>query len=317
MAMQPREKKLAAAVGVLGFVLAAWYVAGTVGSAFDIRQKQLEAAEREARQKNFQLVRGVLAKDRLEDWQRRSLPRDRELARSLYQNWLTAALDAAGLTEVQVEPGRATIVRDNYSKLPFTLRAQGSLEQVSRWLAAFYRTDYLHQVRDLGLQPLGAGGKLQLTVTIEALSLYDADLRDKLPPPGAGRLDEAAAAQMVKAITARNWFAEYVPPPPPKPAAVVRTAPPPPPPKPVFDDAKYTVLTSITFIDDKPQAWLSVRPKQKTLKLSEGDGIEVGQFHGKLIRIGAREIEVEQDGKRRVVALGKPLTDGATTNPGT
>jgi len=309
MPLQPREKKLAAVVAGLAVVLGAWYVVDGVRTAFDRRTIQLEAAQRDLRQKRLQAARAAVAVERLADHQRRSLPRDRELARSLYQNWLAATLDDAGLEQVQVDPGRPTVVRDNYAKLPYAVRAQGSLERVGRWLAMFYRAGHLHQIRDLSLQPLGGGAGLQMTATIEAASLVDADARDRLATSNVGPLDEARAAEAVKTISTRNWFAAYVPPPPPKPPAPPTSAPPPPP-KPVFDEAKFAVLTSIIFVDAKPQAWVNVRPTKQLLRLQEGDGIEVGQFRGKLVRIGAQEIEVEQDGKRRTVALGKSLAQG-------
>ncbi len=313
MSLQPREKKLAAVVAALALLLVAWYVVDALRGAFDLRAKQLEAAQRDLRQKRFQSARAVVAGERLADLQRRSLPRDRELARSLYQNWLTATLDDAGLEQVQVDPGRATVLRDNFAKLPYAVRAQGSLERVTRWLGVFYQAGHLHQVRDLSLQPVG-GGMLQLTATVEAASLVDADARDRLATSGVGPLDEARSAEAAKTIAARNWFAAYVPPPPPMPPTV---SAPPPPPKPAFDEAKFAVLTSIIFVDAKPQAWVNVRPTKQTLRLHEGDGIEVGQFRGKLVRIGTREIEVEQDGVRRTVALGKSLAQGEASPPGT
>ena len=316
MPLQPREKKLAAVVAALALLLVAWYVVDALRGAFDLRAKQLDAAQRDLRQKRFQAARAVVAGERLADLQRRSLPRDRELARSLYQNWLTATLDDAGLEQVQVDPGRATVLRDNFAKLPYAVRAQGSLERVTRWLGAFYQAGHLHQVRDLSLQPLGGGGMLQLTATVEAASLVDADARDRLAASGVGPLDEARSSEAVKTIAARNWFAAYVPPPPPKPPTPTVSTPPPPP-KPAFDEAKFAVLTSIIFVDAKPQAWVNVRPTKQTLRLHEGDGIEVGQFRGKLVRIGAREIEVEQDGVRRTVALGKSLAPEEASPPGT
>ncbi len=109
----------------------------------------------------------------------------------------------------------------------------------------------------------------------------------------------------VAAIVERNLFAAYVPPPPPpRPRETTVAAPPPPP---AFDPAKYTYLTSIIEVDSRPQAWLNVRPTKQTLRLFVGDGITVGKFSGKLVRIADKEIEIESDGKRRVVALGKSL----------
>lgn len=306
MALQPREKRLAIVVGVLGAVLLAWFGFGSIAEAFRLRQTQLDALAREVQQKQFRMAELGLTMERYAEWERRSLPRDRELARSLYQNWLVATLADAKLENVQVDPGRAVQQRDVYLKLPFTVRAQGSAAEVVRWLASFYGTDHLQQIRELSLQPIGRAGDMQLTATIEALSLPEADRADKLTTSQGARLDEARAKTAQQTIVERNLFAAYVPPPPPKPPVVVKT-PPPPPPKPKFDEAKYTFLTSVVSIDGEPQAWLTVRPTQQLLKLRAGDAIQVGQFDGKLVRIAPTAIEIEQDGKRRKVALGKSL----------
>lgn len=306
MAMQPREKRLAIVVGVLASVMLAWLGLGSVAEAFRIRRTQLDALTQEVQQKQFRMSEMALTLDKFAEWERRSLPRDRELARSLYQNWLVATLADAKLENVQVDPGRTIQLRDVYLKLPFTVRAQGSGAEVVRWLASFYGADHLQQVRELSLQPIGRAGDLQLTATIEALSLPEADRKDKLTELSGARLDDARAQAAEKAIVERNLFAPYVPPPPPKPPVVVKTTPPPPP-KPKFDEAKYTFLTSVVSIDGEPQAWLSVRPTKELLKLRTGDEIKVGQFGGKLIRIAPTEIEIEQDGKLRKVTLGKSL----------
>jgi hypothetical protein len=310
MALNAREKRLAAVVGVLGVAMLLWLVVGRVAEAFRTRQSQLDALTREVQQKQFRMAAMGLTLERYADWESRALPRDRELARSLYQNWLVKTLADAKLDNVQVDPGRPLELRDVYLKLPFTVRAQGSTTEIVGWLASFYKADHLQQLRELSLQPIGKAGDLQLTATIEALSLPEANRTDKLTELAGGRLSADSAKTATKTIVDRNLFAAYVPPPPPKPPApVVKTTP--PPPKPKFDEAKYTFLTSVVAADDALEAGLTVRPTKQLLKLRTGDDIQVGQFAGTLVRIGAKEIEVEQDGKRRVIALGKSLGETA------
>jgi len=305
MVLSQREKRLAAAVAALGGLLVVWFGVLTYHEAVGRRELARDAAMNELMEKQQALLRAARANERLAAFDAQSLPRDREMARSLYQNWLVAELNRLRLKQVTVEPGRGTQLRDVYTKLPFTVRARGSLEQVTRWLAAFYRADHLQQIRDLTLTPLADGGELQLTATIEALALGDASRRDALSAKPSERVSEQAAGDAVAAIVERNLFAAYVPPPPPpRPRETTVAAPPPPP---AFDPAKYTYLTSIIEVDSRPQAWLNVRPTKQTLRLFVGDGITVGKFSGKLVRIADKEIEIESDGKRRVVALGKSL----------
>jgi hypothetical protein len=307
MALQPREKRLAVIVAVLAVLMVGWMMFGGVRTAFENRRKTIGALELDVRKKQLQVGRAAQTVDRFKEWERRSLPRDRDIARSRYQSWLVASLDGARLGKVQVEPGRMTPVRDVFVKLPYSVRAEGTLEQTARWLADFYRADHLHAVRDLSLQPSRDGRTLQIMALVEAIVLPDTPRKDQLVETTGSRLSEADADAAVKAIVARNFFAAYVPPPPPRPPERVVEAPPPPP---KFDESKHTVLTSIIFVDAAPQAWLNVRPTQQLLKLREGDSIEVGAFKGKLVRIGEREIEIDREGKHVVVALGTALTPG-------
>jgi len=307
MALQPREKRLALIVAVLASLLGSWFVITGVGTAFETRRKQITALTLDVQKKRMQVGRAEQIVDAFKEWETRSLPRDREIARSLYQNWLVTSLDGARLGKVQVEPGRMTPVRDVFVKLPYSVRAEGSLEQVMKWLAEFYQADHLHAVRDLSLQPSRDGRTLQVAAVVEAIVLPDTARRDKLVETTGSRLTEAEADAAVKAVVGRNFFAAYVPPVPPRPQVRVAEAPPPPP---KFDESKHTVLTTIIFVDAAPEAWLSVRPTKQLLKLHEGQEIEVGAFKGKLVRIGEKEIEIDREGKRVVVALGTALTPG-------
>jgi hypothetical protein len=305
MALSGREKRLATIVGVLAGLMATWLLVAGVRTAFQSRQKQLAALRLDVQKKRLAVSRSALVVDRFAEWEKRSLPRDRDIARSSYQNWLVATLDDARLGKVQVEPGRMTPVKDVYVKLPYQVRAEGTLEQTMRWLTEFYQADHLHAVRDLSLQPARDGRTLQIAAFVEAVILPETARRDKLVETTGARLSKAEADAAVAAVTKRNFFAAYVPPPPPRQPEPVVEAPPPPP---KFDESKHTVLTSIISVDSVPEAWLNVRPTQQLLKLHEGDGIEVGAFKGKLVRIGEKEIEIDREGKRVVIALGTPLT---------
>lgn len=317
MALQPREKKLAMIVGVLGGVVLLWLGVGGIIGAFRGRQSQIDALQRDVQQKTNRQMQAAAINEQFYDWGKRSLPRDRELARTLYQSWLVAGLADAKLAGVQVEPGRSTQLaitnpsggakREVYTKIPYTVRAQGSPAAIVRWLSAFSQADHLHLIRDLSLQSQAKGSDLQLTAAVEALVLEEADRADKLATTTGARLDAVRAAAESKTILDRNLFAAYVPPIPPKPPAPPAKTPPPPP---AFDVAKYTFVTSIVSVDSEPQAWLFVRPTNQLLKLRAGDAVQIGQFNGKLVRIGAAEIEIEHDGKRRRVALGKSLDKG-------
>lgn len=307
MALQPREKKLAAIVAVLGVVVVVWLGLQSFRGAVDLRQGQIDALERDVQKKQLLMARARAESSRLAAWEVRSLPRNTVSAVSLYQSWLVGIVDRAQLTQWNIEPGRATKVPGAYMKLPFSLRARGTLAQTVAWLASFYRADHLHQLRDLSLQPTADGSGIQITANIEALAMDDATRADELSTSPGVRVDEARGKELAAAITARNVFAPYVPPPPPPPPPTAVVEAPPAPPPPAFDPSKFTFLTSIIFVQAQPQAWLYVRPTNQLLKLNVGDAVAVGGFTGKLVRIGDQEIEIESAGKRRVVGLGKSL----------
>lgn len=312
MALQPREKKLAIAVGALLALVVVWYGWSTYSDAVRLREGQISALSSEVRRKQTLINLGHVDNQRLAEWAERSLPSNPDAAASAYQSWVIEIAENAGLTQSHIAPARVTKLPGLYVKLPFSFQAKGTLAATSAWLAAFYRADHLHQLRDLSLQPSPDGSSLTLTAGIEALVMDDAPRIDTLGTASGARLNEARGAELAAAITKRNLFAPYVPPPPPPPppTTVVEAPPappPPPPPPPSFDPAKFTILTSIVFVQAEPQAWLDVRPTNQLLKLKVGDPVTVGQFKGKLVRIGDREIEVETDGKRQLVSLGKAL----------
>jgi len=307
MALQPREKKLAIVVGALSALVVVWYAWSTYAEAVALREGQITALTSEVRRKQTLIAIGRANDARLTEWAERSLPSNPDAAASAYQSWIIGIAEDAGLSQAHIAPSRITKLPGLYAKLPFSFQAKGTLAQTSAWLAAFYRADHLHQLRDLSLTPSADGSGLTLNAGIEALAMEGAPRTDTLGTAAGARLDEARGAELAAVITKRNLFAPYVPPPPPTPPPMPVVEAPPPPPPPAFDPAKFTILTSIVFVRAQPEAWLDVRPTNQLLKLKVGDEVSVGQFKGKLVRIGDREIEIEDDGKRRLVSLGKAL----------
>ena len=139
-------------------------------------------------------------------------------------------------------------------------------------------------------------------ITVEAVSLPDAELKDKLPSP-EGNLLAATLPDYRKAIVDRNIFAPYAPeaivaPPRKEPPKIVDS----------FDPSKYTYLTAIVAVDDALGAWFFVRPSGKTLVLHEGEPIEVGTVKGTISRIDQGEVEIQvAEGNRRLLHIGVQL----------
>jgi len=175
MAFKKREKTLALIVAalllvVLGrfFFTAGWGPLKTLGDRRDELRKEVD-------KKNDRVARSQKAQARLAEWNRRSLPSDPVVARSLYQNWLLGLGKEAGFQGTKVDvTGQGRQRGGVYRALCFTVQARATIEKLTDFLYKFYSADQLHQIRSLSIKPTVGSGDLDLTVVVEALSLPDA-----------------------------------------------------------------------------------------------------------------------------------------------
>jgi hypothetical protein len=301
--MQRREIILTTVVAGLIGLVAAGYGHRWYRGLFAARQSRVDALQKEIADKELKIARGQRAAAHLAQWEHRSLPANRELARSLYQSWLRAIVDRVKLTAADVTSQIVPSRRDAFDRLSFTINGRGSLEQLTRLLYEFYGANHLHQIRSLKVKPLADAKQLELQIVVEALVLPGADRQDDLNREPARQLALGDLAKYQAVIVSRNLFSQYLPPKPP----IVEDRPTPP----EFDIAKFAVITGIFEVGQRPQMWLNVRTTGKTLKLFEGDRFEVGTLSGTVIRIGSRRVELSAGGKRLLVALGESLRDAA------
>lgn len=342
MAMKKREKILVGATGALLAVFGVFHVfSGGGGSGDDSTLAELrlnrDSLRKDLDDKKNRAARLKKIAERLGDSQERSLPSDRKAARSLYQAWLREIVDSAALDDVKIESTDPKMGgRGAYWALGFTVRASGTVKQLTRLLHRFYAANHLHEIRTLGITPL-KDGRLNLVVSIEALSLPGVDrkrlatgMSDLLQQESLDvYLDQIVRRKMEDGIEGQDGeesdeprfassgglfatFVPYVPPPQPKPERV-RTpervvAKPPKPPG--FDNLKYTFLTSIVEVDGVRTAWLTVRTTGKSYYLKEGEAFEIGSVKGAIGAIGMTSIEIDIDGQRRLVAFRQSVSDG-------
>lgn len=319
MSSKQRERILMAAAGGLVLLLGAQFAFQKYTTARQFRQAQIDALRDQISERELVSARGARAADRIAEWERRSLPADLELANARYGEWLLGLVRDARLQRPNVESTRHLAVSQTvggkneviYHVLPFSVRGRGKVEDVTRLLYQIYRAKHLHQVQRLSLKPTEKEGELDINLSLEALVLPTADRLEKLAEGTSSLLAQTEIDAYLDEIGKRNMFVEYKPPPPP-PRERPRPTPTPPPPvrpsPPPFDTSKYTILTAIIEIDREPQVWLRVRTTGQLVKLREGDPIEIGQFKGRLIRVGLRDVLVENDqGRQMVVALGESL----------
>ena len=309
MAMRKRERILVFVTAALVLVFAVKFLFSTLGGATGELSEARDKLAAEVRHKKQAVREGEKAAARLAEWDKHSLPADHEMARSLYQNWLSELADQVGFQGTQVESAEGHMTKKAYYSLPFTVRGQATMEQLVQFLFKFYQAGHLQQIRHLSIKPLeNVKGQensktLKLSINIEALSLPGASRPDKLSSEPGNSLAVAALDQYSKVIVGRNLFSPFTPAGQPPPARPADSSPS------QFDPSKYAYLTAVLDVGGRPQAWLLSRTTNETLKLGEGDEFKIGLVHGKVTRIDRRAVELEIDGARYQLALGNSLRD--------
>jgi hypothetical protein len=325
--MKPRERILAICVAALVVVLGLRAALSYIDDAFTQRQNRLDALTKQISDKEFEITKGDKARSAIVKLQKRSLPTDRNVAGSLYHNWLLQIAEKAGVSNVNLTldarrgqtigarmPGRQN-ASPAYERIGFTLDGEASLKQIVGFLYEFYSASHLQRITLLDIAPARGGSNLDLKLTVEALILPGADRTDKLSSEKSDRLVLGNLAAYEKAIVGRNLFAEYTPPRPP--VAERRADPPRPQPKPpAFDQAKHATVTGIVEQGDQPQLWVLVKTTGELLKLAEGEEFSVGDLKCKVVRIGLRDAELTTGEKHFVVKLQDNLRDAAATKSG-
>jgi len=321
MALNKRERTLATVTGGLLVVAVVWFGGiALIGPLKTLRQARSNLQE-EQDQKKQQVDSATKALERLDEYRRRALPSDPEIARSLYKNWLLELTDDAGFDDTRVDPGEPRPHGDVYQLLPFTVNGLGTLDELTEFLYKFYSEGHLQKIRQLVVKPLEGSENLDLRITIEALCMPDAvrwSDDEKKDLPRADELSAEVSLWLADAdladydvIADRNLFAPYEP---PRPPVAQRPDPepprdPPPPSPPKFDPSKFAFVTGITEEDGAPLLWLTARTTNDKYKLAEGDTFEIGELQGTVVQIHQRAAEIEIDGERRFIPLGNSLHD--------
>lgn len=329
MALNKREKTLAIAVGCLALGLVAWLAlaSGPSDSTAELRRTYDKLSkENEKKQDRIDGVQRKAVK-RLADWNRRSLPSDPKVAQPLYVQWLMKVVGDVGLQGTKLTPSATNSRAGTFVAIPLSLQTRGSLDQLTQFLYKFYTAGHLHKVRSLTVKPLDDSKDFEFLISVEALSLAAADNRTELTTEPGARLELKDLAAYRQAVVRRRMeseryveglglFTPYAPPPPPprKPDPVVKVErkPDPPPPKPEpprFDASKHAYITGIVDEGGAPQVWIHARTQGETLKLRQGERLEIGTVRGTItgIDVGGRSVDIEIGGKHHSLGFGRSL----------
>jgi len=302
---QRREKILASIVGGLLVLAAGWFLllSGDSRSAAQLRT-ELGRLEADVTGKQNLLEADARDAKRLAAWQRRALPSDRVVARSLYQNWLRGLANRVRFRQLNIECKEVELRRNMFTRVSFSLKGHVGLADLTQFLYEFYTAGHLHQIRQMDIKPLENSRELDVNLTIEALSLPDADRKGQLSKEPGDGLRLAKLDDYREPIVKRDLFAPYSPPKPIRAMAAKE-------PEKQVDLAQYAFVTGFTEVDGSRQVWIQDRIAGKTWKLNEGADFQIGRFRGTVRTIApSREVIVDFDGHRRRFRDGENLRGG-------
>lgn len=291
--MNKREMMLAAGVAALGvayggnWILQSYYVA-----PLDERQARIASLREDIGKRELDLARFRKANQKLKGWQAQSLPSDTEVARSLYQAWLVELVGKAGFLSPNVDSTEPVTRKGLYSSLSFSVRGRGTLEQLTGFLYDFYHADHLHHIQNLNLTPVPRSDELDIALSIEALSLPDAQRKDQLTTRTSQRLASDGRADYAP-IHKRNVFGSGG----------------------GQDEADFAYLTAITEVNGEPQAWFTLRASGELRKLGHGGRLQVGAFEATIADIGDSDVTLLCDDERWLLGLGENLMQASTLPP--
>jgi hypothetical protein len=203
--MNQRERLLAIAVGGLLLALAVSWGFGKYRSALQARRSALAAEQNRQQQITEQLLQGEYANRYMGEYLIRSLPANPERAKSAYQQWLLATIDAHQISSATVSANSSRMIGDLYQRLEFRFNGQGRFADFIELLHAFYAKDYLHRIRSFSLSPTKDGDfKIEMSIDAIALLAAPADATPRSAPSWQVAADVTAYRDE---ILNRNMFA--------------------------------------------------------------------------------------------------------------
>lgn len=304
--MNPREKKLAIAVGLVVALWAAnqgWekYQAALKKN----RNTQIQVAQDLSTAKTASL-RGKRAQTKLRRWSEQSLPGDENLARSLYQDWLRQQLTAAGINVKSLETTTPRSRSQSYRQYSFDVAATGTLAQLTDFLYEFYQAKHLHRISQTTITSADKGNSLTISLTVDALSLPNTSREDEL---ATGTIDrfEHSLADVKREITSRNIFA--------KPQAANPQVAKVEQPK-QDNEAAQATFSGMHYGDSGWLMLVRMQNSGKVLYFQEGDEIRIGDFQAVVVQLDGdlRQAIVTSNSQRMQISFGKTLAEARPLN---
>jgi len=309
--MNSREKILSIGVGTLAVL---WI--GTMGvdrfrDARDKNYRTLENVKKELSRAREANERGRQAQSEIRKLARQSLPTDLDMAKSSYEDWLREQLVDSGLYVSELDDKSSGGGNKRFQEISFQISAQGSLSQLSDFLYHFYRAGHLHRISEANLSPNRDSEALDISLTIDALSLNACKRSDSLTDRPS-ELELPPLEEVRQAIVGRNIFAVYGPdiledPNGSEPLAGQLEG--------LLAKARFT---GTTYGQGGWQMAVRIEDSGDLFFFREGDPIEIGRFTGQITKLDGRQAIVTLKNGQVLIRLGQylsqaqPLADQAS-----
>ena len=287
-----RQQVMLGVLALMAVLRVGDYVLSSViqGPLRELQGESRELLESISKQEEL-LADGRKAGQKIEGWQKRSLPSDTEAARSLYRNWLLETVRSAKLRNATVDSGSPANRRGLYRAMPFTVQARGSLNEITSALFSVEKSDQLHRIVTLRLTPVGTTGQFDLSMSVEALVI-----------PGTNRTSLNKGESRLLASTNRRDY-----------DIVARDN--------IFgigidarDPMKMTILSAVTYRNGEPTAWITEQIDDKVHKLPAGAEFETTAITGRVVTVTEESVVIESGAQLLKMNIGQSFADAEVTS---
>lgn len=209
--MTKRERILAIAVGALVVLGLIFFVGTTVLGTFTEQTDRITQLESDNNNLYTQNQIAERKARKIKDFEKRALPFNREEARRIYQKWLIdLAKNEVAFKGVEVKPGGEQLKKIGkepvYRQLSFTLVAQGTLEQLTKFLYRYHKVNLTQRIASMRVTPIRESKDLKISLRTEALSVPGAPSGKPIEELPGDRLRLDTLADYNKTILERNLF---------------------------------------------------------------------------------------------------------------
>ena len=202
--MNNREQVLAVVVGGLLLIVVVFFTFNKVNGVIREKKQQVIALEQNVKNKQRIVRFSQDEADRMQEYERMSLPSNVEKARSLYQNWLVTLVTETGFEDPQVNVLSSRKDNEVFHAFSFTVNGRADLRQLVNFQYRFYGADFMHRIRRLHVKRLNDTRQMEVSLSIEALALTTADNEEQLNDQPKPVLEYDLIAYM-QTILGRNF----------------------------------------------------------------------------------------------------------------